>query len=105
MGKEPHTRLDVAMETTLRGLGCLKFVEDAWLKLELEGAVARYDRSQAGRRYTRRHVRFGVREGWKAVTIRAVARMLGYTAPLLYEHFHDKREILTQRAIEGQLSL
>jgi AcrR family transcriptional regulator len=47
----------------------------------------------------------GVREGWKAVTIRAVARMLGYTAPLLYEHFRDKQEILTQLAIEGQLSL
>jgi AcrR family transcriptional regulator len=47
----------------------------------------------------------GVREGWQAVTIRAVARMLGYTAPLLYQHFRDKREILTQLAIEGQLSL
>jgi AcrR family transcriptional regulator len=47
----------------------------------------------------------GVREGWKAVTIRAVAGMLGYTAPLLYEHFRDKQEILTQLAIEGQLSL
>lgn len=47
----------------------------------------------------------GVREGWKAVTIRAVGRMLGYTAPLLYEHFRDKQEVLTQLAIEGQLSL
>jgi AcrR family transcriptional regulator len=47
----------------------------------------------------------GVREGWKAVTIRAVASMPGYTAPLLYEHFRDKQEILTELAIEGQLSL
>ncbi len=47
----------------------------------------------------------GVRHGWKAVTIRAVARRLGYTSPLLYEHFRDKEEILTQLAIEGQLSL
>src|SRR5579859_516074 len=47
----------------------------------------------------------GVREGWKAVTIRAVARMLGYTAPLLYEHFRDKQEILTELVIEGHLSL
>jgi AcrR family transcriptional regulator len=31
--------------------------------------------------------------------------MLGYTAPLLYEHFRDKQEILTELAIEGQLSL
>lgn len=47
----------------------------------------------------------GVREGWKAVTIRAVARMLDYTAPVLYEHFRNKQEILTELAIEGQLSL
>jgi AcrR family transcriptional regulator len=47
----------------------------------------------------------GVRMGWKAVTIRAVAHQLGYTSPLLYEHFRDKEEILTELAIEGQLSL
>ena len=44
----------------------------------------------------------GVRKGWKAVTIRAVAQRLGYTSPLLYEHFRDKEDILTQLAIEGQ---
>jgi AcrR family transcriptional regulator len=47
----------------------------------------------------------GVREGWKCVTIRAVAQKLGYTAPLLYEHFRDKEDIFTQLAIQGQLSL
>jgi AcrR family transcriptional regulator len=47
----------------------------------------------------------GVHEGWKAVTIRAVARTLSYTAPVLYEHFRNKEEILTELAIEGQLSL
>jgi AcrR family transcriptional regulator len=47
----------------------------------------------------------GVRKGWKSVTIRAVAQRLGYTSPLLYEHFRDKEDILTQLAIEGQLSL
>jgi AcrR family transcriptional regulator len=47
----------------------------------------------------------GVREGWKAVTIRAVASMLGYTAPLLCERFREKQEILTELASEGQLSL
>ena len=31
----------------------------------------------------------GLSLGWKAVTIRAVAQRLGYTAPLLYEHFKD----------------
>jgi AcrR family transcriptional regulator len=47
----------------------------------------------------------GVRKGWKSVTIRAVAQRLGYTSPLLYEHFRDKEELLTQLAIEGQLCL
>jgi AcrR family transcriptional regulator len=47
----------------------------------------------------------GVRKGWKAVTIRAVAQKLGYSSPLLYEHFRDKEDVLTQLAIEGQLCL
>src|SRR5215472_12004666 len=47
----------------------------------------------------------GIRMGWKAVTIRAVAQQLGYTSPLLYEHFRDKQEILTELAIESQLAL
>jgi AcrR family transcriptional regulator len=47
----------------------------------------------------------GIRTGWKAVTIRAVAQQLGYTSPLLYEHFRDKQEILTELAIEGQDAL
>jgi len=47
----------------------------------------------------------GVRKGWKAITIRAVAQRLGYTSPLLYEHFRDKEDLLTQLAIEGQLCL
>jgi AcrR family transcriptional regulator len=47
----------------------------------------------------------GIRDGWKAVTIRAVAQQLGYSSPLLYEHFQDKQELLTELAIEGQVSL
>jgi len=47
----------------------------------------------------------GIRMGWKAVTIRAVAQQLGYTSPLLYEHFQDKQEILTELAIESQAAL
>jgi AcrR family transcriptional regulator len=47
----------------------------------------------------------GIRMGWKAVTIRAVAQQLGYTSPLLYEHFRDKQEILTELAIESQVAL
>ena len=47
----------------------------------------------------------GIRMGWKAVTIRAVAQRLGYTSPLLYEHFRDKQEVLTELAIESQVAL
>ncbi|HKE29461.1 MAG TPA: TetR/AcrR family transcriptional regulator [Bryobacteraceae bacterium] len=47
----------------------------------------------------------GIRMGWRAVTIRALAQQLGYTSPLLYEHFRDKREILTELAIEAQIAL
>jgi AcrR family transcriptional regulator len=43
----------------------------------------------------------GVREGWKAVTIRSVAQKLGYASPLLYEHFRDKEDLLTQIAADG----
>jgi len=43
----------------------------------------------------------GVRNGWEAVTIRSVAQKLGYTSPLLYEHFRDKQDLLTQIAVEA----
>jgi len=43
----------------------------------------------------------GVRDGWKAVTIRSVAQKLGYASPLLYEHFNDKEDLLTQIAVGG----
>ncbi len=47
----------------------------------------------------------GIREGWKAVTIRSVAQELGYASPLLYEYFRDKEDLLTQIAVAvlGQL--
>ncbi len=47
----------------------------------------------------------GVRDGWKAVTIRAVAGDLGYTAPLLYQYFDNKEDILTQLAVEAHVCL
>ena len=43
----------------------------------------------------------GVRDGWGAVTIRAVATKLGYSSPLLYEHFRDKEHLLTEIAVDG----
>ena len=43
----------------------------------------------------------GVRNGWGAVTIRSVAQKLGYTSPLLYEHFRNKQDLLTQIAVEA----
>ena len=69
---------------------------------KIRGAI----RPVAGRREIFAAARsIGVRSGWKAVTIREVAQQLGYTSPLLYEHFRDKQEILTELAIEGQVSL
>jgi len=47
----------------------------------------------------------GVRYGWDAVTIRAVAKKLGYSSPLLYEHFRDKEHLLTDIAISGLIQL
>ena len=43
----------------------------------------------------------GARHGWRAVTIRAVARELGYSSPLLYEHFRHKEDLLTRIAVEA----
>ena len=43
----------------------------------------------------------GARDGWSAVTIRAVATKLGYSSPLLYEHFRDKEHLLTEIAVDG----
>jgi len=42
----------------------------------------------------------GERQGWSAVTIRSVAHELGYASPLLYEHFRDKEDLLTQMAVQ-----
>lgn len=35
-------------------------------------------------------------EGWSAVTVRKVAQRIGYTAPIIYEHFGSKDEMLNQ---------
>jgi AcrR family transcriptional regulator len=35
-------------------------------------------------------------EGWSAVTVRKVAQSIGYTAPIIYEHFGSKDEMLNQ---------
>ena len=43
----------------------------------------------------------GRRHGWSAVTIRSVAQKLGYSSPLLYRHFRDKQDLLTQIAVES----
>ena len=43
----------------------------------------------------------GERDGWKAVTIRALGLHLGYAAPVLYEHFRNKEDVLTQVAVGG----
>ena len=47
----------------------------------------------------------GARDGWKSVTIRSVAHELDYASPLLYEHFQDKEDLLTQIAVGGLAQL
>jgi AcrR family transcriptional regulator len=104
LGREPDTDPDAAVATTLRH----------WAVLANEGrhvvVKTRKSRGKArpvagGTDILAAALSIGLRMGWKAVTIRAVAQQLGYTSPLLYEHFRDKEEILTELAIEGQLSL
>lgn len=34
-------------------------------------------------------------EGWSAVTVRKVAQSIGYTAPIIYEHFGSKDDMFT----------
>ncbi|HSD56352.1 MAG TPA: TetR/AcrR family transcriptional regulator [Candidatus Saccharimonadales bacterium] len=40
-------------------------------------------------------------DGWAAVTVRKVAERIGYTAPIIYEHFGSKDEMLNQVLKEG----
>lgn len=40
-------------------------------------------------------------EGWSAVTVRKVAQNIGYTAPIIYEHFGSKDEMLDQILKQG----
>ncbi|WP_219468706.1 TetR/AcrR family transcriptional regulator [Nonomuraea rhizosphaerae] len=40
-------------------------------------------------------------EGWNAVTIRRIAGRLEYSAPVLYQHFSSKEELLTELMAVG----
>lgn len=40
-------------------------------------------------------------DGWSAVTVRKVAEHIGYTAPIIYEHFGSKQEMLDQILVQG----
>jgi AcrR family transcriptional regulator len=40
-------------------------------------------------------------EGWPTVTVRAVASKINYAAPVIYEHFASKDDLLLTIAIEG----
>jgi AcrR family transcriptional regulator len=45
------------------------------------------------------------KDGWAAVTVRKVAERIGYTAPIIYEHFGSKDEMLNQMLKKGYDSL
>jgi AcrR family transcriptional regulator len=40
-------------------------------------------------------------QGWDAVTTRRLAERIEYSQPVLYSHFHGKREIIGAVAVEG----
>lgn len=44
-------------------------------------------------------------EGWNAVTMRKVAQKIDYTAPIIYEYFADKDELLQEIRREGYQKL
>ena len=45
------------------------------------------------------------RQGYDAVTMREIARQIGYTATALYYHFPDKESLYTSPAIQTNHSL
>jgi AcrR family transcriptional regulator len=44
-------------------------------------------------------------KGWPCVTVRKVAESIGYTAPIIYEHFGSKDVMLTEILIVGYADL
>ncbi|TDU80556.1 TetR/AcrR family transcriptional regulator [Streptomyces sp. KS 21] len=44
-------------------------------------------------------------QGWDAVTTRRLAERIEYSQPVLYSHFHGKREIIGAVALEGAAEL
>jgi AcrR family transcriptional regulator len=45
------------------------------------------------------------REGWGAVTLRALAARVGCSAPAIYQYFRDKDAVLTALAAQGHMLL
>ena len=42
-----------------------------------------------------------IKEGWPKVSIRKIATIIQYTAPVIYEHFKNKEAILIELEIQG----
>lgn len=45
------------------------------------------------------------KEGWHALTIRKIADAIEYTAPIVYEHFENKEELISEIIQNGYRSL
>ena len=76
------------------------------MKVEIPSAKTRMSRGKRRVIVDRQQIlaaarEIGERDGWKAVTIRALGLHLGYAAPVLYQHFRNKEDVLTQVAVEG----
>lgn len=45
------------------------------------------------------------KEGWQALTIRKIADAIEYTAPIVYEHFTNKEELISEIIRQGFISM
>lgn len=64
-------------------------------------AKARPNREEVHKSIMQKAREIAAQDGWAAVTVRKVAERIGYTAPIIYEHFGSKDELLNQILKEG----
>lgn len=69
--------------------------------------MAKQSEALRGRPARRREIvdtarEIAARQGWPAVTVRAVAGRIGCSAPAIYQYFRDKDAVLAALAAEGQ---
>lgn len=68
--------------------------------------MASKDRILRGKEETRTNIlnaalTIGKKEGWQALSMRKIADMIEYTAPIIYEYFENKDAILSELTCKG----